>query len=298
MNVAVRINRMLFGWIVRRIGSTPPLAAGPQPITALSMVQHRDVYPYLLALKSFCRFIAPARVVVVADPTLTDGDRRLMRGHVPHIEFRDAAEFRLEAIPRGGCWERLAAVSQYVAQGYVIQLDADTVAVGALDEVAAAVRDGVAFTLGTNQGQRIVPASESAAWARARLDGADHVQLVAESCLDRIEGGADLRYVRGCAGFAGYPTGSFDFEGLREFSQKMSRAMPERWSEWGTEQFTSNMLVANMPGSRVLPHPKYCAPDSRNESSVFLHFIGHVRYKTPLYGELAARVSRELQFAA
>lgn len=298
MRLRERFNRVLFDWSVRSIDATPPLGKGERDVIALSMVQKRDVRPYLLALKTFFHRVRPARVVVVADPTLDESCRRVMRAHVPGIEFREAAEFRREGMPKGGCWERLSAISEYVSQSYVIQLDADTVSVGPLQDVLRAVDDRVAFTLGTDDDQSIVSCDEISAWAKARLEPDSHIQLVAESLLSQVDGADKLRYVRGCAGFAGFPKGAFDSERLVQFSRGMSRLMPDRWSTWGTEQFTSNVFVASMPGARLLPHPRYCAPHRRRDDSVFFHFIGYVRYSTGLYAQLARQLSRELRVGA
>lgn len=262
------------------------------------MVQHRDVLPYLLAIKSLARYLPPAEVVVVADPTLDVRDRDLMLEHIPHLRFREAAEFRRAGIPEGGCWERLGAIAEYAQQSYVIQVDADTVAVGPLTEVKSAIDDGVSFTLGTEDEQRIQPCSVAAAWARSRAKGQDeHVQVLAESCLDDFDPEGAHRYVRGCAGFAGFAKGSIGPERVLSVSRRMSELMGARWSDWGTEQFTSNLLVASSPGARVLPHPRYCAPHRRNGSSVFFHFIGYVRYRTAFYATLADRVARQLRAA-
>jgi len=297
MKLQERFNRMLFNMSVRGIVDTPPVARGTCDFIALSMVQKRDVYSYLLAFKSFFRYQSPARVVIVADPTLDEGDRAVMRKQIPHIEFREAREFQRAGIPKGGCWERLCAVSEYVAEGYVVQLDADTVTTGPLPEVRAAIDDGCAFTLGTEDRQTIVPSSEISNWARDRLEPDSHIQVIAESKLAEVESEHYRKYVRGCAGFAGYPRHSFDFDRMRDFSSHMEKRMPDTWNKWGTEQFTSNVLVANMAGARVLPHPKYCAPHRRKDESVFLHFIGYVRYSTMLYANLARRVASELRRA-
>lgn len=264
-------------------------------MTVLSMVQHRDVNSYLLAIKSFLRFLPAGRVVVVADPSLTELDRSILRHQIMGIELRDADEFRKPGIPVGGTWERLCAISEYVADSYVIQLDADTVAVAPMHDVARAVAEGTPFTLGTQDEQKVQSCAEIAAWARARGESGGHVQILAESLLDQIEGCGELRYIRGCSGFAGFPRNSFDFARLSDLSQRMQKLLGDRWSEWGTEQFTSNLLLASMPGFRPLPHPAYCAPHYRTEQTVFMHFIGFVRFSTLLYATLAHQVIRKLR---
>lgn len=296
MKLIERFHKLRFERAVRAIHGTPPLRPGARPFIALSMVHHRDVDAYLLALKSFCRHLTPARVVMVADPTITEADRQLLRTHVPHIVFRDAASFHREGVPKGGCWERLTAIAEYSAEGYVVQLDADTVAVAPLADVVAAIDAGVSFTLSTEDGQAIVSTHEIARWAQGRPpDDDEHIQVLAEACLDWFDATNSKRYARGCAGFAGFAKGSISVPAVVDFSQRMGQLMGVKWSAWGTEQFASNYFVTNADGARLLPHPTYCAPHRRNGSTVFFHFIGYVRYTTGLYAQVATQVARELR---
>ena len=294
MKITERLHRAQFNWAVGAVRNTPPLKPGQNDFIALSMVQHRDVLSYLLALKSFARFLAPARVVLVADPTLDDADRSTLRQHVPHIEIREAAEFQRAGIPKGGCWERLNAISEYAKDAYVIQLDADTVALRDMPEVRQAIQQRVSFTLGTEDVQPIISCAEAAEWAKPRLDGQDHTQLIAESNLDRFDPDGKFRYARGCAGFAGFAPGSISPALVEQISGRMSELVGPQWAAWGTEQFTSNLIVCSTPGARLLPHPTYCHPGRKTVSTVFLHFIGFVRFANSLYSTTARQVSKDL----
>lgn len=295
MTLTERFNKLRFNWAIRAIEGTPPVLRGKVAYTALSMVHHRDVLPYLLALKSMARYLAPAQVVMVADPTIDAEDRARIRDHVPHIVFRDATEFRRQGLPVGGCWERLHAISQYAADSYVVQIDADTVAIADPKDVRAAIEDGVSFALGTEDDSRIKSTADTAAWARGRQGGSEHVQGLAESCLDRFDPDGRYRYVRGCSGFAGFARRSIDPDAVLAVSSGMAPLLANHWSEWGTEQFSSNLLVASSPGARVLPHPRYCAPHRRTAETVFIHFIGYVRFTSSLYVDVARDVAGQLR---
>jgi hypothetical protein len=294
MKLTERLHRAQFSWAVGAIRNTAPLRPGQNNFMALSMVQHRDVLPYLLALKSFARFLPPARVVLVADPTLDANDRDVLRNHVPHIEFREAAEFQREGIPKGGCWERLNAISEYAKDTYVVQLDADTVALHDMPEVRQAIQQGVSFSLGTEDVQPIISCAEAAEWAKPRLDGQDHTQLIAESKLDGFDPDGKFRYARACAGFAGFAPGSISPALVAQISSRMAALVGPQWSEWGTEQFTSNLIVCSSPGARLLPHPTYCHPGRKTAATVFLHFIGFVRFANSLYSTVARQISKDL----
>ncbi|UCV01934.1 hypothetical protein [Dechloromonas denitrificans] len=291
--VLTRINRYRFDRELRQIITTPPITMGNDPFIALSMVHHRDVDAYLLAIKSFCRFLHPRRIIVVCDPSILDSDRSQISRHVFGVEFVHAADYREPGMPQGGCWERLIAISDFVQSDYVIQLDADTVSLSEMTEVRNAVVDGSSFVLATEDNQNFLSCSEASQWAKPRAESGEHIQILAESNLNQLPEAVSAKYVRGCAGFSGFAPGSLSREKLRAFSQVMGNILGEKWSAWGTEQFTSNFMVSNSPKARVLPHPKYCHPGRERPKTVFLHFIGYVRFNTGRY----AQVARETCFA-
>lgn len=289
-----RFRRAQFRYRLRRIRSTPPLNPGNEPFTVLSMVHHRDVECYLLAIKSFARFLAPRGIVVVMDPSITSADRRLIAEHVPEVELLRAEDFRDPDLPQGGCWERLIAISDRVNSDYVVQLDADTVTLSDIPEVRAAVTRQQSFVLGTADGQDFVSCQAAADWAKSQATENEHVQGVAEMQLDRLPNSGSRRYVRGCAGFSGFAPHSFSRRDLRELSAAMSHHLGSKWSAWGTEQFASNLIIANTVDALVLPHPKYCHPGMEQPVTVFLHFIGYVRFQTGRYARAASELCAAL----
>lgn len=285
----IAVNKGRFEKSLLDVLNAPPIQTGNEKFSVLSMVHHRDVDSYLLSIKSFCRFFSPQRIIVVADPTITDDDRAKIASHVIGIHFVRAEDYRIEGMPQGGCWERLIAISEFVQDDYVIQLDADTVALSDMPEVRNAVEEGASFVLATEDGQIFTSCTEAATWAKGRADSGEHIQIFSEANMDHLPGYDSLRYVRGCAGFSGFAPGSFNREKLKAFSDTMSKILGNKWSAWGTEQFASNFMVSNSPKAVVLPHPKYCHPGRERPGTVFLHFIGYVRFTTDRY----ARAARE-----
>lgn len=285
--------KALFDLQAKAILTTPPVQRGTLPCTTLSMVHTRDVVPYLLAFKSFHRHVPSAHAVVVCDPSITADDRKLLRSHVPHLQLRDAAEFTHPAIPRGGTWERLYAISEYAASSYTIQLDADTLTTAHAQEVLDGIESNRAFVIGELRDQRIDPLPVFS--ARARAVESSHIQNLAERSLEDVGLSDDALYVRGCSGFTSFSRGHEMQSRMLDFSERMHRKLGKRWLEWGTEQVTSNFVAANLPGAKVLPYPKY-APSSRaEEETVFLHFFGAVRFRDRLYERLARKTVQTLR---
>jgi hypothetical protein len=294
-----RLRRDYFRWLhtraVRGVLETAPLRAGTLPFLLLSMVQKRDVLSYLVALKSFAVFANPRQVVVVCDPSIDARDREVLRQHVPHIELRSADDFVHPDIPRGGTWERLLAICSYAKENYVVQLDADTVTVGAPDAVLAAIQNQTGFVLGEESNQSLITLACTTANARADELGQSHIQGYAEACMAEVGLPASAMYVRGCSGFTGFPTSTGMLEQLLQFSNAMSHTVGmARWSSWGTEQVTSNYLVANAVGTKVLPYPAYGTPDTMNEDTVFIHFIGSMRFTSDKYEKTSRTVIRRM----
>lgn len=265
---------------VSRVLETPPLKPGNLPFIALSMVHQRDVIAYLVAIKSFARFANPERVVVICDPSIGDHEKAIFKSHIPHIELRNAEEFRDPRIPIGGCWERLSAITTYSPESYVVQLDADTVTLDEISEVTLAVTKKMGFVLGEKRNQEILTLAEAS--NRAMKSTSHHIQALSEQVLADAGLNGSF-YVRGCAGFTGFPTDGAMRDKFFDFSEKMAMKTGKRWSEWGTEQVSSNYLVVNAPGTQLLPYPKYSTPFEKEEVGSFLHFIGEIRFSNRSY---------------
>jgi len=280
-----RARRALHAWRCRAIWSTTPMDAGAtgSGLVVVSQISRRDLLMYLLAAKSALRALGPAALVQLDDGSLRDSDRAILARHLPGSCCLPIAAVDTGLCPRGGTWERLCHILDRAADNYVVQLDADTLACGALPEVRACIAANRAFALGTRLGQRIVPATAAAALA-ASLPGA-HIQLAAERAFAALPDGDGLRYVRGSSGFAGFARGGFARARLEAFSGAMQAMLGARWRDWGTEQVASNIAIANTPGAVVLPYPAYACHDPGIDaaSANFLHFIGPHRFAGGVY---------------
>jgi hypothetical protein len=275
----------------RAVRASPPLRIVPAPLTILSMVSHADVVMYLIAIKSLYRRLGRGGILIIDDGSLTDADRALLTTHLSAPTIVALSTLATGPCPKGGTWERLVLILDRTAEEYVIQLDSDTLAVEGLDEVAECVEANRPFTLGTRMGQEFVSLRE----AGERIAGlaGDHVQMLAERAFGRFADADRRRYVRGSSGFAGFARGGFRRADLEAFSAEMTGLIGgDKWAEWGSEQVSSNYVVANSPHARVLPYPKYACFDLRMDParSAFLHFIGTNRFDRGVYAALANRV--------
>lgn len=291
------LRRWVFGRHVKAILKTQPLKLGDaESPQVLSQLQHKDVLMYLAAIKSFALHVPPGGVHVVDDGSLTTEDRALLAQQVPGMQFHALENCREPGFPTGGTWERLTAIARLSQTHYVIQLDADTLTRGRIDEVATAVQANRAFTIGTWNGQTIETACERAEQTRARNASLTHVQMLAEAHFDRLREAESLKYVRGCSGFSGFPPGSGKLELMHSLSSQLQQLIGDRWREWGSEQVMSNLVVANQPGAVVLPHPDYADCEKMQpDTSRFVHFIGTCRFRGGHYVDMINRLDWKMK---
>ena len=289
--------RAVFGIQVKGVLSAPPVTMRPESgLILLSQLQHKDVIMYLLAAKTFASRMQPGQVHVVNDGSLTTEDKVLLAAHIPGVQVHSLEQFRRRGCPEGGTWERLLAIAELVKEGYVVQLDSDTLTLADIPEIRQCVEKQQGFTIATFDNADFETMVTRQARAGKRLnDGNNHVQIAAEAHFDRLKGFHQMRYVRGCSGFAGFPRNSFSSEYVEDLSRQMAAAIGDRWREWGSEQVMSNIVVANLSRARVLPHPKYSdCLRRRSEETVFVHFIGVCRFRGGVYAKLAQQKIREL----
>ncbi len=283
-----RLSAPLHNFRIAGIQHTPSLRAKPTGLMYFSQVCHRDVRCWLVAIKSVSAAIGPGEFAVVDDGSLTEADRELLRRHVEDLLILPLSGVDREGCPAGGCWERLLALLDLNQDYYVVQVDADLVARLPLAEVVAAVGSNRGFILSGEPGVTITTACQAA--ENARRVTFDHVQFAAERLLEQLPGANTLRYVRGCAGFAGFPRG-LGRGAVVAFSAFMQQHLGDRWSRWGSEQVTSNFSVANSgPDPLVLPWVRFPAFGWHRDIShaALIHFVGTYRYESGVY----TRVSR------
>lgn len=293
-----QLRRKNFSRRVQYLLKTAPLVLGdPSAPAVLSQLQHKDVLMYLAAIKSFATRVPVGAVYIVDDGSLTDVDRKLLNDHIPGIRFMVLAECRDTRLPRGGTWERLIAIARLSESRYVVQLDADTLSLGQLEEVVQACRSDRSFTIGTWDGQTPETASECAIRARGALTRIkSHVQIEAEALFDKLSNSASLRYVRGCSGFAGFARGPNKLDFMYELSSQLQSLLGQTWNHWGSEQVMSNLLVANQPNAFVLPHPDYTDCEKMQPGRArFVHFIGTCRFRDGHYADMIRRVNWEMK---
>jgi hypothetical protein len=284
----------LFDHSARAILATRPLVCqSDSQVTIVTQVYPPDVLMYLVALKTFSRFVSPRTVIVVSD-RLSAREKETINAHVQPVEFLDIGTIDTHGTPRGGCWERLITIVERSASAYTIQLDADTITQSPPGEVLDCVTANRSFTLGTSMGRRVTSVADASAAVRHLATPRAHVQVAAEAAFDQLPH-RDALYVRGNAAFAGFARGHHTITALRSFSDAMTMILgKEKWWEWGSEQVASNYMIANSADPLVLPFDRYryYQPGVRIDTCPFIHFMGPHRFAHGTYRRLARQSIR------
>jgi hypothetical protein len=273
---------------------TAPIVGTDDGVILFSMIGTAVLLPYLVAAKSLHHHLQRGRIVLLNDGTLTPKDRAILARHCDNPVILEKPGIDTSPCPRDNCWERLLAILDHRANAYVIQLDSDTVTTGPVPEVLNAIEANRSFTLGGGQSEAqhgFGSAKDIASAFHADGPTSDHVQSQAEAAMVTLPNAGDIRYIRGCAGFAGFAQSNSGRTLVSNFSQAMEERLGDIWRQWGSEQVASNFVIANDPDPIQLPYDRYVnhwAEPLPNDPA-FVHFIGTYRFRHGHY----SRCTRE-----
>lgn len=304
--VYYKINQAFFNYQIKAILETKPIEYRyNKHVAIISMVHHAALDMYLVAIKSFLYYFCTGSVYVLNDGSLTDEDVRVLEYHIPNIVIENISKVDTDVCPKGGCWERLFYLIELSQNAYVIQLDSDTLTRAPLFDVHDAIEHQRGFTIASHVWNKPVSVDYlgdivrnwSRNWSRI------HVQPAAEAVFHQMDFfHNDRRYIRGCAAFTGFPMQQASREGIIEFSSQVSEIIGhDKWSEWGSEQVTSNVLVTRTNDAFALPWPlyqNYKNPQIDQRSVLnasFIHFMGSERFQDRCYEQLAMQFIKLLQ---
>ena len=276
------------GHTAQGILETAPITSVDDGVILFSMIGTAVLLPYLVAVKSLHFHLKRGRIVLLNDGTLTANDRALLAYHCDNPTILEKTDIDPAPCPRDNCWERLIAILDSRNDAYVIQLDSDTVTTGPIPEILAAIDSNRSFTLAggieeADYGFR--SGREIAAIFHANGPTIEHVQAHAEAAMATLPNADTARYVRGCAGFAGFARNDSGRTKVAAFSEAMDERLGDRWQQWGSEQVASNYVIANDPDPLLLPYDRYVNhwEEPLPAAPAFVHFIGTYRFRRGNY---------------
>ncbi len=299
-----KLRELHFNRTASAVLDTPPVCAATDGaddgLVIFSMIGTAVLFPYLIAAKSLHAQLGYGRFAVLDDGTLTAADRAVLREHLADPVIHAIGEVAVGDCPRGGCWERLLTLLELRSDAYVIQLDSDTVTLGPLPEVAAAIAQGRNFSLRGEADSEWLPVAQIG-YDYATLPQTAHVQARIEALLEQVEARLPQvsHYARACAGFAGFAPGGHTRQLADAFSREAARLLgAAAWAQWGSEQVMSNVIVSNeVKPPLLLPYDRYLNywADPELGAAALVHFIGTYRYHRGTYRQAARRAIAALK---
>lgn len=288
--------------VAREVLVTAPIVPTDDGVVLFSMIGTRVLLPYLVAVKSLHHYLGRGRIMLLNDGTLDAADRAVLAAHCGNPVIIEPANVHTAPCPKGNCWERLLSILDLRAHDYVIQLDSDTVTLGPVPEVAAAIDANRSFTLGggvedVEHGFMAIPDMIRDIYADGPVTS--HVQSVIEASLGELPDAGSLRYIRGCAGFAGFSKSADGRKMAEKFAVEAGKIVGPRFAEWGSEQAASNFVVANDRHPIQLPYDRYTNhwEEKLPPSPAFIHYIGTYRYARGSYVDSTRQAIRQLRSA-
>jgi hypothetical protein len=285
----------------RGILDTPPIQPADDGVVLFSMIGTAVLLPYLVAVKSLWTQVRRGRVVIMDDGSLTDSDRAILADHCGNPEVFPLKAVDTGAFPKGGTWERLLTIVDRRKDDYWVQLDSDTVTLGPVPEVVEAIAANRSFTLMGDDRSPTEPLTGREFAARFHPGGHEegHVQNRIESRLGMAPT-ADILYLRGCSGFAGFARSADGRQVAGRVAQAMAAVVGQPAMEiWGTEQVASSYIVANDPDPVGLPHSRYVNywGEPYGAAASFVHFVGPHRHDNGAYARATRQVIQALRGA-
>ncbi len=278
----------MFNNSIKGIFQTPPVTYRIcSSVTIVSMVSNDTLAMYLVAIKSFMKFFGYGTIEVINDGTLSESQLNVLKRHVPNIVITLAKNIDTHDCPCYISWKRLFRIQELSTSSYVIQLDTDTISLGPLCEVNERVKSNRGFLIGSERWG--IPVDVQYLHDITSQWDSKHVQARSEQIFHKISFFEDgTKYIRACAGFAGYPQNFASVATIKSLSQEIEAHIGEDWKKWGSEQTATLCLISKTKTASILPWPyyqnfKFPKCNEHLESMNFIHFIGTNRYDGNVY---------------
>lgn len=291
--VADRFSNVLF----RGVASTPAICASPSAVPVVySLLDHRHVTAYLLAIKSFWRFLGDVRcaVAVQSDGSLTDADCELLRSHIDGLSIysKEDCDKLLDSVvpsevqrwlpPRDAmCFFlplKLLNVLYRFSERYVLLFDSDLLFLRPPVEVVDCLASNSRRVFHTPGGNALTPDFRNMGCDLSRVDIAEFN-----------------------AGFAGF-WNHFTEDDIASVLRRVRQHNAALFSHWEIEQALWCVLLnyCHDPLSLGRLAPGYVGNgwrsyDELHSRAVLVHFVGSTRFRDLNYLRLGRQVIRELR---
>ncbi len=296
--------------LFRSIQNTPAITVNPNASTSIhTIVPHRYLNAFLLAIKSFLRFYSDVAVYVHDDGSLTPKDIEIIEQHIDQVVIlkRDKADAYFDEKMNDPFLSKVRnSYTSYLKlfdpafrskSDRIILLDTDTLFLKRPDFIIDWAKNGGKpwYHLAPKGNMRAVKNIN-----KTQATGSEHIQTLIIQQLDNInhELSKNYRIRQGfCAGFIGYNSTDINFEELKKLLENLHRKFSDKIYKWGSEQTIHGLILCGND-AEPLAIDNYFVFTQNNahlaEQATFLHFVGENRFHKLIYPNLARKVINSL----
>lgn len=292
------------------IQKTPPITVNPNASTSIhTIVPHRYLNAYLLAIKSFLRFYSDIAVYVHDDGSLTPKDIAIIEKHIDQVVIlrrNESDAYFDEKINDDFLAKVRKSYTSYLKlfdpvfrsnSERIILLDTDTLFIKRPDLIIDWAKNGGNswYHLAPKGNMKIIKDSNI-----SNKSSSDHIQTLIIQQLEDMnkELSKNYKIQQGfCAGFIGYNSKEIDLKELKALLINLHERFNDRIFKWGSEQTIHGLILCGN-GANALPIENYFVFTQKNthlaNDASFLHFVGENRFYKMIYPNLAKKIIKEL----
>jgi len=292
------------------IQKTSPITVNPNASTSIhTIVPHRYLNAYLLAIKSFLRFYSDIAVYVHDDGSLTPIDITIIKKHIDQViilKRNEADSYFDDKVNDAFLSKVRKSYTSYLKlfdpafrsnSQRIILLDTDTLFIKRPDLIIDwAINGGNSWYHLAPKGTMKIKKDS----INSNKSSSDHIQTLIIQQLNNInrELSKDYKLKQGfCAGFIGYNSKDIDLLELKALLITLHEKFKDRIFKWGSEQTIHGLILCGNKAD-ALPIENYFVFTQNNahlaKEATFLHFVGENRFYKMIYPKLARQIIKEL----
>jgi len=307
-------DKFLFG----KIAKTKPITTNPDAKTEVhSVIPHRYIYAYLVAIKSLLQYHADLSVVVHDDGSLTKADKALLAFHLPGCKVIDRldADAAFDSLNNPFLSKVRNSYTSYIKlfdtihsckSERIIVIDSDTLFLKRPDAIIDWIENGGkpwyhTAPLGGMKRKELTKQKSQPSTGKQAAQEKDHIQTLIMKNIDNINITLEKNYniEQGfCAGFIGYDSTTIKLDELNELFLLLHKKFDDKIFKWGAEQ-TVHGLALGAKGAEALPIDDYFVFTQKNadlaKDATFVHFVGENRFHRLIYPRLAKSLIQSLR---
>ncbi|WP_431065177.1 hypothetical protein [Methylotuvimicrobium sp.] len=292
------------------IQKTPSIETNPDAQTSIhTIVPHRYLNAFLLAIKSFLRFYSDVAVYVHDDGSLTSKDIDIIKEHIKNViilKKSEADRYFNENINDPFLSKVRSSYTSYLKlfdpafrskSERIMLLDTDTLFLKRPDSIIEWVKNGGDswYHLAPRGNMKIVKDNTNTA-----KPSSPHIQTLIMEQLDEINAALSRNYKieQGfCAGFIGYNAKDVNLVELKALLTNLHNRFADRIFKWGSEQTIHGLILCGN-NANPLPIEDYFVYTQNNANSAkngtFIHFVGENRFYKMNYPRFARNVIQSM----